>query len=358
MDELSREWLDHQADQIEALLAAHKLDAEVIRVQVSPRWVRYALKLGMGTRITSVENLSEELAMTLEVEKVRMTRSGGALAVEAPLSDPQPVYLLSLIDEQMMLPPLTAVLGLSLEGDTFTLPFMAPEVTHVLVAGMTGSGKTELMRSMLLSMAIFNRHTALNIALIDPKQRGFGPLAELPHLMAPIVHAPDDAIELLESLVEEMERRDREDAPATPRIVVAVDEISDLITTGGKTVEKLLVRLAQRGREAGFHLIFSTQRPTADSIPSSIKANLPARLVGKVASAQESLNAAGIAAAGAESLVGSGDFIAIVGGRVRRFQAAYTGPADIRTIIDYLNTPVDPTLYSEVEQPQDEYSQW
>ncbi len=361
MAALSREWLDYQADQIEALLAAHRQDVLVVGVQLSPRWVRFELKLGFGTKISSIQNLSEELALTLEAPAVRINRSGGTLAVEIPLPNPEPVYLIPLAQTVSILPPVTAVIGLSSDGDPYTLPLMAPEVTHVLIAGATGCGKTELLRSLILSLAIFNRQAHLQVILIDPKRRGFTPLENLPHLLAPIATTPAAARELLEYSVAEMERRDQENAPTTPRIIIAIDEVGDLLATADKEVEDLLNRLAQRGREAGFHLLISTQRPSADSIPGSLKANLPARLIGRVASGQEAIMAAGIPGTNAELLVGSGDFVAVIGSQITRFQAAYTGPLDIQHIIDDLrregavsgrHTPQLPPM-----EPDDEYSQ-
>jgi S-DNA-T family DNA segregation ATPase FtsK/SpoIIIE len=286
----------------------------------------------LGVKISAVQNLTEEIALALAAPSVRITRAGGVLAIEVGLSNPQPIYLMALIGEIPVLPPVTAVLGLNLEGEVYTLPLMAPEVTHVLVAGTTGCGKTELLRTLLLSLALYNRQAHLQIALIDPKKRGFAPLEGLPHLVAPIATTPDDARELLDYLVAEMERRDRENAPATPRVIVAVDEVGDLLSISGKEVERALTRLAQRGREAGFHIVCSTQRPSADAVPSALKANLPARLVGKVASSQEALTATGISGTNAETLTGSGDFIAVVGGQITRFQSAYTGSLDIRYI--------------------------
>lgn len=342
MTSLDREWLEYQADQIEALLAAHRHDALVVGVQVSPRWVRFLLQLGFGTRISSLENLSEEMALALGTPAVRLVRNAGSLALEAPLPDPEPVHLLSLLDDVPMLPPVTAVLGLSAEGAPYTLPLMAPEVTHVLVAGATGCGKTELTRSLLLSLALYNRQAQLQMLLIDPKQRGLSPLGGLPHLLAPVATDVEAARELLEYAVEEMERRDRENAAPTPRIVIAIDEVGDLLAVAGKPVEKLLVRLAQRGREAGVHLLVSTQRPSADVIPGSLKANLPARLVGRVASGQEAITAAGIPGTNAELLIGSGDFVAVIGSQVTRFQAAYTGPVDVQRVIEYLQETLQP----------------
>jgi S-DNA-T family DNA segregation ATPase FtsK/SpoIIIE len=355
MDYLSREWLDSQADQLEALLASHKIEALVTGVQVSPRWVRFSLDLALGVKITSVQSLSEELALALGAPAARVTRSGDVLAIEIPLASPQPVHLLALLADIPLLPPVTAVLGLSADGEPLTLPLMAPEVTHVLVAGATGCGKTELMRSLILSLALFNRQAHLQIALIDPKRRGFTPLDGMPHLIAPVATTPEATTDLLNYLVAEMERRDRENAPPSPRIIIAIDEVADLLAICDKAVEKALVRLAQRGREAGFHIICSTQRPSAEALPGALKANLPARLVGKVASGQEALTATGIPGTNAEFLMGNGDFVAVMGGRITRFQASYSGLLDIRRILDYMHVPGAYSLYegdqSGVELP-------
>ncbi len=251
-----------------------------------------------------------------------------------------------MLPDLPMLPPVTAVLGLSAEGDPYTLPLMAPEVTHALIAGATGCGKTELLRTLLLSLALYNRQAYLQLVLIDPKRRGLTPLDGLPHLIAPVATSSQEAQELLEYVVAEMERRDREGAGPTPRIIVAIDEVGDLLAVADKEVERLLVRLAQRGREAGFHLLISTQRPSADAVPGALKANLPARLIGRVASGQEALTAAGIPGTNAELLVGSGDFAAVVGSQVTRFQAAYTGPVDIQRTVEYLQQTAATGSYS------------
>lgn len=335
---ISQQWLNEQANRIEAALASHEVVAVVSGGAVSPRWVRFLVHPALGTRISSIQNLAEEIAMALGAPSVRIDRSGGTVAIEVPLEEPLPVHLLALLrDVPNDLPPATATLGLKLEGPPYLLPLAAPEVTHVLVAGATGCGKTELLRSLILSLALYNRQARFQVALIDPKRRGFAPLKDLPHLLAPVATEADEAVELLERIIAEMERRDREAASPTPRIVVVIDEVGDLITTGGAPVEQTLVRLAQRGREAGIHVICSTQRPSAEAVPSALKANLPARLVGKVASAQDALIAAGISGTGAEMLAGCGDFLAIVGGSVERFQAAYTDPIDIERILEHLH---------------------
>lgn len=335
---LSRQRLEYLADRIEAVLAHHNIEARVSGGAISPRWIRFNVLPELGTKINKVKALTEEIALALDVPRVRVSRISGSLSVEVPLDDPQPIYLLNLLQDIPSLPPVTAALGLSIEGDPYTLDFTSPEVTHVLVAGATGSGKTELMRSMLLSLALYNRQAHLQLALIDPKKRGFTPLDSLPHLLYPIATEAIDAEMVFGHVVAEMERRDHEGAPATPRIVVAVDEVADLLMIGSKNIERYLIRIAQRGREAGIHLVLSTQKPSADAIPSALKANLPARLIGKVASGQDALVAAGVPGTNAELLMGVGDFLAVVGGRTVRFQAAYADATEIQLVHERLHT--------------------
>jgi len=218
------------------------------------------------------------------------------------------------------------------DGRPLLLRLPSPDVTHVLVAGMTGSGKTELIRAIVLSLAIGNRQSQLQFALIDPKSRGLAPLAGLPHLMAPPAVDSEAAMSLLDRLNEEMDRRDLHGV-SLPRIVVVVDEVVDLLMTGNKLIEAAITRLAQRGREAGIHLILGAQKPSATALGPHIKANLPVRLVGRVGSVEDARVAAGVSGTNAEKLGGRGDFLAVAGGQITRFQAAYI-PAR-----DWLNLP-------------------
>jgi S-DNA-T family DNA segregation ATPase FtsK/SpoIIIE len=196
------------------------------------------------------------------------------------------------------------------------------------VAGTTGSGKTALLRSIILSLALNNPQRSLQLALIDPKGRGFGPLAGLPHLVRPVVTEAEMAVRLLAGLVEEMERRDREKRNQ-PALVVVIDELADLRQTGGKTVEEALTRLTQRGREAGVHVIVATQRPAATVVGSLVKANLPVRLVGAVGSPEDAKVATGVAGSGAERLRGRGDFLLVARGQTVRLQAAYVSEREV-----------------------------
>jgi S-DNA-T family DNA segregation ATPase FtsK/SpoIIIE len=269
-----------------------------------------------------VSDLSEEIALSLGVRSARVYRKQGAIQVEVPRDQSEPVRLLPLCQRIGEAPPVTAVLGLDEEGTPLLLRLPSPDIVHVLVAGTTGSGKTALARSLLLSLALYNRPDALRLVLIDPKGRGLGPLNGLPHVIGRTAASAEAGAKALVWLVKEMERRDSTGV-SSPTIVVGVDELADLLITGGKAVETALVRLAQRGREAGIHLITCTQKPSAELVSGLLKANFPVRLVGAVSSPEDAKVASGLAGIGAEKLLGRGDFLLVAKGDVIRFQAAY-----------------------------------
>ena len=327
--------LNMQADRIESVLASHRVPARVQGGTVSPRWVRFNISPALGARIATVRNLSEELALALGAQDVRVARAGEELTVEMPRPDAEPVRLLSLMRSLASVPPLTACLGVADDGRPLLLRLPSPDVAHVLVAGTTGSGKTELMRTLILSLALTNRQSKLQIALIDPKRRGLGPLAGLPHALDDVASTPDAIWALLNKLIMEMERRDH-DGITSPHIVVAVDELLEVLAIDGpargrapaKEIETALTRIAQRGREAGLHLVAGAQKPSSAVIGSLLKANFPTRLVGRVGSSEDARVATGLAGSGAEKLLGRGDFLAVAAGQTVRFQAAWTPVQD------------------------------
>jgi S-DNA-T family DNA segregation ATPase FtsK/SpoIIIE len=235
-------------------------------------------------------------------------------------------------------PPATAVLGIEETGTPLLLRLSSPDVVHVLLAGTTGSGKTALARTVLASLALFNAPDTLQLLLIDPKERGFAPLRVLPHIVGGVVHPAEGAIAQLRNVVTEMERRDKAGLNS-PTVVVAIDELADLLQTGGKTVEALITRLTQRGREAGIHLLACTQKPTAALIGGAMKANFPVRLVGAVASRDEARYATGIKESGAEKLAGKGDFLLIARGEAVRFQAAWLAPDEMNQVLHKVQQP-------------------
>ncbi len=336
--------LDMQADRIEAVLASHKVAGRVAGGVVTARFTRFDLVTPLGTRVNRVGALAEEIALALGARSTRIFRDGDKISIEvARESAPPRVDLVPLCARLTAIPPITAVLGVDEERTPLLLRLASPDVTHVLIVGTTGSGKTALARALLSSLAMHNRQGALQFVLIDPKGRGFAPLERLPHLLQPLVADKREAAATLSDLVAEMERRDAlarqlRRPVDTPRLVVAVDELADLMQAGSREVERHLTRLAQRGREAGIHLVCCTQKPTSAAVGPLLKANFPVRLVGSVTTPEEAKIATGLGGSGAEKLNGAGDFMLVTKGQTVRFQAAWIGEQTLNRLVDALQS--------------------
>jgi S-DNA-T family DNA segregation ATPase FtsK/SpoIIIE len=358
-----RQKLEFQADRIEVVLTLHKVAARVTGGTVTPRWVRFQVLPAVGAKISKIKGLSEELAAALDARSCRVSRRGAAVTVEVPRDDPQPVRLLPLYRQltgsprdggrddgaHPNIPPITAILGLAEDGTPLLVRLPSPDVAHILVAGTTGSGKTMLLQTMILTLAMTNpalptpplsqengRGNGLALVLIDPKGCAFGRFEGLPHLARPVIWETEETAEALHSLVRLMERRATGSdltADGRPSVVVVIDELADLLMVGGKAVQWALTRLTQRGRGAGIHIVAATQKPTAAVLGPLVKANFPVRLVGRVTSVEDARTATGWSGTGAERLLGRGDFLAVAEGRVTRFQAAHVSPQEIREII-------------------------
>lgn len=335
------QYLEYQANQIETLLASHRLPVQVTGGTVTPRWIHYQLLPGYATKVARIAALAEELALHLGADSVRVARQGARLQIEIPRKDAQTVNLLSLCARLPDIPRQSAILGMDDAGLPLVLRLSSPEVAHVLIAGTTGSGKTALARSMALSLAMHNRLGEVQLIFIDPKRSGFAPFTanphdlRLPHLLHPVIDDVHQAIFLLGEIVTEMVRRDRARI-SEPRLIVFIDEVADLMEQGGKAMDRLMTRLTQRGRSAGIHLIACTQKPLAATIGSLTRSNFPVRLVGSVTSADDAKTASGLPNTGAEKLLGRGDFLLVVKGNVTRFQAAYVSEAEIGRIVQHL----------------------
>lgn len=323
-----------QAARIETVLNAHKVPARVWQATVTPRFIRFDVTTALGTRVNKVSNLAEELAFSLGARMARVYRDGGVLHIEVPRETPRTVELLGLCGQLNAVPPHCGVLGIDEGGVPLLLRIDSPDVAHVLVSGTTGSGKTAVMRTLLLSLAMHNHPGQLRMVLIDPKGRGLAPLAGLPHLWQNrgVVQSVDAAVTTLEMLIEEMAQRDAA-RRSLPHIVIGIDELADLIVEGGKRVGDALTRLTQRGREAGLHIVAATQKPAATLMGGLVKANFPVRLVGSVVSPEDAKVAAGLSGTGAERLLGRGDFLLITKGQIIRFQAAYAGSGEMTDIV-------------------------
>lgn len=336
---MEKRLLNLQADKIEMLLAAHRAPARVWGGRLTPRTVQFHLAPAANTKLARLESLTEEIALALGTPSARLTRTNGTLSVEIPRADSRFVSLANL-DRRLqndkhlecaLQTPGTAIIGMDSEGVPLLLRLSSPDVAHCLIAGTTGSGKTELARTLIASLMMHQKPRDLQIALIDPKGHGFAPFAHAPHLLFPIVKDAEETLARIKYLVAEMERRDRE-AIDRPRVVIVIDELADLMQTCGSELEAHLSRLVQRGRSAGFSLIACTQKPAARVVGSLVKANFPVRLVGRVASTDDARVAAGIGGTDAEKLAGRGDFLLIAAGQIIRFQAAQVKPEEIAAL--------------------------
>ena len=315
--------LSRTADRIEAVLRERHAPATVVGGKVMPGFIEMLLRPSPGTKVNQVKALQADIALAVGNSNVRIAQSGTHLAIQIARESREPVRLSNLLDQLGDVPRYTAVLGLSEDGAPLLARLSAPDVGHMLIAGTTGSGKTSLAQSILLSLCDRHRPRELGLIVLDPKRSErdrFGQAIEK-HLLLPIARSREEVIAAMNKVVEAMEKRTTDTEP-TPRIVVYADELADLCQMGGETLILALTRIAQRGREPGIHLLACTQKPSSKAIGSLLKANLPLRLVGRVMSAEDARMAAGISGSGAERLNGCGDFIAVTGTKTIRFQAA------------------------------------
>ncbi|MBI4670097.1 MAG: DNA translocase FtsK [Chloroflexi bacterium] len=332
---MNRQRLHHQADKIEWVLATHKAPAKVTGGRVTPRTIQFHISPSATTKVSQVERLAEEVALALNAPAARISRSNGQINIEIPRDDVQPLRLLDMCAQiqrdaamaQAMSVAGTTLLGVAVDGVPLLLRVTAPDVAHVLIAGTTGSGKSEAARTMLASLMLFQRARDVQVIIVDPKASEFRVFEHFPHLLCPIIKNVEDAVANLEWLVEEMMRR-QELMITRPRIMLMIDELTDLLMQGGDEGGGYLTRLVQRGRSAGISVIACTQKPTASVLGSLVKANFPVRLVGKVTGASEALVASGVAQSGAEKLAGRGDFLLIANGDKIRVQMAHLPPND------------------------------
>jgi len=293
----------------------------------------YRLERDPGVKVAKVLTATDELdeALTnLRRTPVHCRFERLPLSLEVPHPNPQPISLLTLLygmyqnraalgsDQRLV-----CVIGESHaygKSETILLDLLNPNSPHVLVAGTTGSGKTNLLAGMIMSLAGFYSPQQLSLVVLDPKGIDLVGFARLPHLACPIVTDPVIAAQRLTQVVTELERRKQAGQWST-QIVVVIDEMADLADVAGAQVEAQIRRLLQIGRGLGVHVIGATQKPLAQVIGSLVKANFPVRIVGKVTSSDDARVAAGISGTAAERLPGKGAMLLIRGGEIRRVQA-------------------------------------
>jgi S-DNA-T family DNA segregation ATPase FtsK/SpoIIIE len=325
----NRQLLNMQADKLEMLFSSRHIPLRVYGGKDSSTFTRFGISIPANVNISQIERLNREIAISLGAKSARVVHENGALAIEVSKSGVPNIELAELTRELVAIPnlkslmekPGTALLGVGTDGVPLLLRLVSPDVAHVLIAGTTGSGKTELARSMIASMIQFQKPRDIGFVIIDPKG---GRKFDIPKqfLLKDVSKNVRDGLFALDFVVEQMELRQRKDV-SKPLVVFVIDELADLAQTGGDEFVTRMERVLQRGRSAGISVIACTQKPSADAIKSTLmKANFPVRIVGKVGSAVDSVVAAGMGMVGAEKLNGRGDFILVAGGQSIRFQAA------------------------------------
>jgi DNA segregation ATPase FtsK/SpoIIIE-like protein len=339
----SQEQIDHGKQLVATFReynAPLELDGEPI---VGPTFLRYPVVLGRGVKVASVKGRIEEVQMRLKLaEAPIINMSGGQVTIDVQRPDRQ---FVTFEEIEGLLPepdPLTGCsqvpIGIDLDGELRLANLGEPEHCHLLIAGTTGSGKSETLRSMLAGLLITNTPQTLRLVLIDPKRNAFHELNDSPFLWQPIVY-PDEnpAVDVLESLVKEMnrryaalngadtmEQRVRRTGTPMPRIVCVCDEYFDLIQRGRterQSMEQQLFRLGAKARAAGIHLIIATQQPSREVIKGALDANIPARVGLKTNNGIESSMLLGTT--GAENLLGNGDLLFKAIGDPVRLQSPY-----------------------------------
>lgn len=379
-DETSEDSLRRLGELVVSKLAEYNIkDVEVESIQPGPVVIRLELKLPSGLKVNQISNISKDLARSLAKTSVRIVEvieGKDTIGIEVPREDRQPVLLSEVLssktyDESKS--PITVALGKDISGSAIVADLAS--MPHLLVAGTTGSGKSVAINAMLISILYKASPEQVRMILIDPKMLELSVYEDIPHLLAPVITDMKEASSGLRWCVNEMERRyklmahlgvrnlngynkkvgeaiskgepikdptwkineaqEGEEAPdleELPLIVLAVDELADLMMVVGKTAEQLIARIAQKARAAGIHMLLATQRPSVDVITGLIKANISSRVAFQVASKMDSRVI--LDQGGAEQLLGKGDMLYLAPGTSipQRVHGAFVGDDEVQRV--------------------------
>jgi len=336
-------------------LANFGVDATLVGQVVGPRVTRYELQLAPGTKVGKVAALKDDLAYALATTEIRILApipGKQAVGVEVPNLSPNIVTLGDIFDDlPTSASPLTAWLGKDISGASVHADLA--RMPHILIAGTTGSGKSGCINTMLCSILLRATPDDVRMILVDPKRVELGLYESIPHLLTPVVSSPKTASAVLTNVLTEMERRYERMSLARarnlselnralrkrgdqtlPYLLVVIDELADLMMVSPQEVEDAVIRLAQKSRAVGIHLVLATQRPSVDVITGMIKANVPSRIAFAVSSQTDSRVI--LDTSGAESLLGQGDmlFKPLGTSRLQRVQGAYVSEEEIALVVD------------------------
>ncbi|MEA2352204.1 MAG: segregation ATPase FtsK/SpoIIIE, family, partial [Thermoleophilaceae bacterium] len=360
---------ERTAGELVQALGHFGVDAQMVGAVAGPHVTRYELRLAPGIKMAKVSQLKDDLAYALAATEIRILApipGKQAVGVEVPNDDRRLVHLGDVFQEAPGgWSPLTVWLGKDIAGKAIGTDLA--KQPHILVAGTTGSGKSGSVNAMLASILLRATPNEVRLVLVDPKQVELNYYESIPHLLTPVVTSPRLAANVLGNLLKEMEQRygvmskararslvelnrlrERDGERPLPYILCVIDELADLMMVAPGEVEDAIIRLAQKSRAVGIHLLLATQRPSADIITGMIKANVPARIAFAVSSQTDSRVI--LDQNGAESLLGQGDmlFRPASESRPARIQGAFVTEEEIERITDHWRRQGEPEIHEEL----------
>src|SRR5436190_5321370 len=370
---------DRTAAALVQTLAHFGVEATIIGQIAGPRVTRYELRLAPGTKVSKVAALKDDLSYALATTEIRILApipGKQAVGVELPNLQPNLVTLGDIFDElPATASPLAVWLGKDISGAAVWTDLA--RMPHLLIAGTTGSGKSGCINALITSILLRSTPDEVRMILIDPKRIELGFYESIPHLLTSVVSNAKQASAALTNVVAEMERRyermslmrarslpelnrafRQRGIETLPYLLVVIDELADLMMISPQEVEDAIIRLAQKSRAVGIHLVLATQRPSVDVITGMIKANVPSRIAFAVSSQTDSRVI--LDQSGAETLLGQGDmlFKPLGTSRLQRLQGAYVGEEEIALVVEQCRgqreQELDPSLLEAPEPPPGE----